>query len=178
MKNKIAPSKLKPTTIPPSVPILIPIIGMYQCHKPLCKTCKFVQHSLKTFNTKRKTYELKEFFNCSSDFVVYGLSCPCNLMYVGQIIRPLRQRFRKHRRYIEGGTDPHSIPRHFTTVHQKSTTGLQVWVIEQIDRSLPAAKRLKKLCARETYWIYNLDVLSPGGINDFLIDLFIIVLSI
>lgn len=60
----------------------------------------------------------------------------------------------------------HSVPKHFTQAHQQSTKGLQVWVIEQIPNSLPAAERFKKLCARETYWIYHLDVLSPGGMNE------------
>lgn len=50
--------------------------------------------------------------------------------------------------------------------HQGSTVGLKVQVIEQIRRSLPRAKRFKKLCARESYWIYSLDILSPGGIKE------------
>lgn len=148
------------------MPVLIPLVGKYQCHKALCKTCKFVQHGKKSFSTKGKTYQLKDFFNSSSDFVIYGLTCPCGLIYVGSTIRALRTRFGDHRRLIEGGTDPHTVPRHFPEVHQKSTNGLQVWVIEQIPSSLSAAERFKKLCARETFWIYNLDVLSPGGINE------------
>lgn len=85
---------------------------------------------------------------------------------MGRTIRALRTRFGEHRRLIEGVTDPHSVPRHFTEAHQQSTNGLQVWVIEQISSSLPAAERFKKLCIRETFWIYNLDVLSPDGINE------------
>lgn len=43
LKNSIAPSKLK-STIPISTqPCLIPLVGMYQCHKALCKTCHFVK---------------------------------------------------------------------------------------------------------------------------------------
>lgn len=166
LKNKIAPSKFKPISTTPPVLLLIPLVGMYQCRKALCKTCNFVQHGRKSFTTKGKTYMLKDFFNCSSDFVIYGLRCPCGLMYVGRTIRALRRRFGEHRRLIEGGTDPHSVPKHFASAHQGSTDGLEVWVIEQIPRSLPAAERFKKLCARETFWIYTLDVLSPGGINE------------
>lgn len=139
---------------------------MYQCRKTLCKTCKFVRHGQKAFSTKGKTYLLKDFFNCSSNFVVYGLTCPCGLIYVGHTVRALRTRFGEHRRLIEGGTDPHSGPRHFAEAHQHSTNSLQVWVIEQILSSLSVAKHFKKLCARETFWIYNLDALSPGGINE------------
>lgn len=60
----------------------------------------------------------------------------------------------------------HSVPRHFAEFHKKSIIGLTVWVIEQIPKSLTAAKCLKKLCARETFWIYNLNVLSPSGLNE------------
>lgn len=97
LKNKIAPSKFKSTIISPSVPVLLPLVGMYQCHKALCKTCTFIQHGQKSFCTKGKTYPLNEFYNCSSDFVVYGLTCPCGLIYVGRTIRPVRQRFGEHR---------------------------------------------------------------------------------
>lgn len=166
LRSKIAPSKFRSIPTASSVPTLIPLVGMYQCRKALCKTCKFIQHGQKSFTTKGKTFVLKEFYNCSSDFVVYGLMCPCGLMYVGRTIRALRRRFGEHRRLIEGGTDPHSVPRHFSLAHQGSTEGLKVWVIEQIPRSLPAAERFKRLCARETFWIYTLDVLSPGGINE------------
>lgn len=78
---------------------------MYQCRKALCKTCKFVQHGQKSFSTKGKTHLLKEFYNCSSDYVVYDLTCPCGLIYVGRTIQALRQRFSEHRRFIEDGTD-------------------------------------------------------------------------
>lgn len=60
LKNKIAPSKFKSTIAPPSV-ILTPFMGMYQCRKALCKTCKFLQHGQKSFSTKGKTFPLTDF---------------------------------------------------------------------------------------------------------------------
>lgn len=166
IKGKIAPSKLKKKTNTSSSLQLFFMIGMYQCRKPLCLTCSFVQHGQKTFTIKNKTYKISEFYTCSTDHVVYCLTCPCGLHYVGRTIRPLRQRFGEHRRFIEAGKDHHSVPRHFTQHHPKSTVGLKVWIIESIPATLPAAERFKRLCQRETYWIYALDVLSPGGINE------------
>lgn len=166
LKNRIAPSKLpidKPISNPTT---LIPLVGMYQCKKARCKTCMFVEHGKKSFLSKGRIYTLEQFYNCSSNFVVYGLTCPCGLIYVGRTICPLRQRFGQHRRLIEGGKDKHSVPRHFAECHNKSTTGLSVWVIEQIPKHMSEAERFKKLCARETFWIYCLDVLSPGGLNE------------
>lgn len=77
LKNKIAPSKLKITSAFPPITPLIPLVGMFQCWKKLRKTCHFVQHGQKSFSTKGQTYILKDFYNCSSDYVVYGLTCPC-----------------------------------------------------------------------------------------------------
>lgn len=168
IKSKVAPSK--PTEKPPppghSIPTFLAISGMYQCRKPLCKTCRFVTHGQKDFYVKGKTYRNKGFHTCSSDHVVYCLTCPCGLFYVGLTIRPLRKRFGEHRRFINGGLDNHSVPRHYLEYHDKSTDGLRVWVIEAMPRDLPPAERFWRLCHREMYWIFLLNVLAPGGLNE------------
>lgn len=110
-----------------------------------------------------KTYHLGEFYSCSPEFVIYCLTCPCGLLYVGRTVQTLRKRFGEHRRSIEEGAEL-TIPRHFKEFHQGSTKGLQVWVLESIPKSLPRAECTK--CERETFWIYTLDSLSPGGLNE------------
>lgn len=97
---------------------------------------------------------------------MYCLICPCKLLYVGRTICPLRQRFGKHRRLVELGSDKHSVPRHFLKYHARSTRGLQVWVIESIPKDLSEAERFSRLCERETFWIYTLDTLAPNGLNE------------
>lgn len=97
LKNKIVPSKLKSIKIDNPL-CLIPLIGIYRCNKPLCKTCTFVRHGQQSFQHKDKTYHLDKLFNCSTDYVVYCLTCPCKLLYVG-----LPQRFGKHRHFVEVG---------------------------------------------------------------------------
>lgn len=145
-------------------PCLIPLVGMYQCHKKLCLTCKHVNHSQKECKIKGKTYQLSSFFNCSTEFVVYCLICPCGLHYVGRTIRTLRKRFGEHRRLIEAGDDLHSVPLHFLKKLDHSFSGLRVWIIESISGALPLEERFKRLCQRETYWIYILNFLAPGGL--------------
>lgn len=140
LKNKIAPSKPK-CTKPNNPLVLIPLTGMYRCNKSLCKTCAFVRHGQRSFQHKDKIYQLEGFYNCSTEYVVYCLTCPCRSLYVGRTIRPLRQRFGKHRRFIEKGCDEHSVPRHFLEHHNQSTAGLQVWVLESIPRNLSEAER-------------------------------------
>lgn len=135
MKNKIEPCKLKCKKKKGPL-CLIPLKGMYRCNKSLCKTCQFVNHGQKSFTHKDKTYHLDNFYNCSSDYVVYCLTCPCKMLNVGRTIRPLRQRFGKHRQFVEVGCDKHSVPRHFLEYHAQSTAGLRVWVIESIPGGL------------------------------------------
>ena len=67
---------------------------------------------------------------------------------------------------MEAGCDEHSVPRHFLECHQKSTNDLKVWVIEQISNKHTEAERFHRLCERETFWIYSLDALRPGGMNE------------
>lgn len=139
--------------------------GMYCCKKPLCLTCNHVTHRQKEFICKGKSYTIPDFFTCSSEYVVYCLTCPCGLLYVGRTIRTLRKRFGEHRNFVEKGLDKYSVARHFKEFHQQSSAGMRVWVIEAIPKQLPSAKRYKRLCERENYWIFTLDSLSPGGLN-------------
>lgn len=82
------------------------------------------------------------------------------------MIRPLHKRFGEHRNPIEQGKDKHSVPRHFLEFHDQSSIGLRVWILEAIPNTFPPAEWYKKLCERENYWIYTLDTLSPGGLNE------------
>lgn len=167
VKSSIAPSKLKTTQKSPLQSLcLIPLTGMFQCRKILCLTCKHVNHGQKDFYTKGKKYMINNFFNCSSEYVIYALTCPCGLLYIGRTIRTLRKRFGEHRRFVEKMVDKHSVPRHFKEHHSGSLEGLRVWVIESIPSTLPLAERFSRLCQRETYWIYTLDSLAPGGLNE------------
>lgn len=75
--------------------------GFYKCGK--CKAC---------MNSKnRKTFplptgmprEIKKFINCNSDYCVYVIVNPCNLLYVGSMIFPIKKRILEHQRAIRNG---------------------------------------------------------------------------
>lgn len=145
LKQKIAPSKLKQKLT--KVPCLIPLKGMYQC-----KTCTFVQQGKQNDVIKGKTYTIKYFFNCCT----YHVICY-------RTIRPLRKRFGDHRRFIEKGNDEHSVPHHFLEVHNKSTKGLQVWIVEAMFRDLPEPELFHN-SAKEKPFGYSPSIPSlPGG---------------
>ncbi|PIO39511.1 hypothetical protein AB205_0069860 [Aquarana catesbeiana] len=145
IKAQIAPSKVKTAHPTASAPLtFFNIKGMYQCRKPLSLTCAHVTHRQKDFHHKGKLYVIPDFFNCGSDYVVYCLTCPCGLLYVGRTIRPLRKRFGEHHNLVEKGIDKHSVPRHFKEHHGQTSSGLCVWVIESIPPTLPTAECYKR----------------------------------
>ena len=41
-----------------------------------------------------------------------------------------------------------------------------MWVLESIPDTLPGAERYKRLCQQESFWIYPLGTLVPGGLNE------------
>lgn len=105
IKSRVAPSRLKMPPPPPSK-TFFDIKGMYQCRKPQCLTCKHVKHGQKGFNHKDKQYTFLAFYTCSTEFVVYCLSCPCGLLYVGRTIRTLRKRERGRKTQERGRKGP------------------------------------------------------------------------
>lgn len=135
IKAKIAPSKTKTSRPIRSIPLtFFGIKGMYQCKKPLCLTCAHVTH--------RQKYLFRK------GYVVYFLTCPCSLFYVGRTIRTLRKRFGEHRNLVEQGKDKRSVPRHFLQFHKQSSDGLRVWILEAISKTLPTAECFKRLCKK------------------------------
>lgn len=113
-----------------------------------------------------RQFNILQFICCSTQFVVYGLKCPCGSLYVGRTVRTMRTRFGEHRRFIEQKKDKHSVPRHFCQAHNGSTQGLELFGIEAIPMSLPEGERFSRLCQRESFWIFTLNSMSPEGLNE------------
>ncbi|OCT67514.1 hypothetical protein XELAEV_18038812mg [Xenopus laevis] len=86
---EVAPSPRQNTFMGP------PRDGMFQCRG--CFQCKFV-FTGDTFErmVAHKTYKIRGPFSCDTSFVVYMLVCLCNLIYVGETIQTIRDRFSQH----------------------------------------------------------------------------------
>lgn len=171
IKNIIAPSKLKTTMPGPRGDIRTYFdnrVGTYKCKKRGCLTCQFILHGRSSFqDTNGNTFHIKQFITCSTDHVIYILRCSCNLFYVGRTIRPMRKRIGEHRRFISKGCADHSVPRHFLRTHNKDLGKLEVMAIEAIPKgTLTDNERFSLLCKRETFWIFKMGSLAPGGLNE------------
>ncbi len=84
-----------------------------------CKICSACENAIKTDSftstTTQKTFKIKETITCSSSFVIYLISCPCGLQYIGKTNRQLKIRINEH-----GRMDIHSpVERHFADVDHK-----------------------------------------------------------
>lgn len=53
----------------------------------------FMWHRKKIVEGKDgRIHQLKQFINCGTEYVVYGIICPCGRLYVGRTSHPMRVR--------------------------------------------------------------------------------------
>lgn len=121
-KQLVAPTVCDPSIYKPM--FFQNLVGFYKCNKcALCyinaiKTRKTVQFTSRGTN---QVFPIKYFITCSTSCVVYLLTCPCGLDYVGRTVRPLQVRLNKHIGNIRRGFKGHPFSRHYLEVHQKKS---------------------------------------------------------
>lgn len=117
----------------------------------------------------QKEYEIGDLMNCSTDKVIYMLTCPCQKMYIGKTKRQLKIRIGEHLRDIKKERDPEKgqespVPKHFAQYHQCRTDGLKVKGIYAL--KLPTRGDFDRiLLQKEKWWIFTLKSLAPLGMN-------------
>ncbi|CAI9578678.1 unnamed protein product, partial [Staurois parvus] len=103
-----------PTKITAPLPTFDYRTGIYRCNKRGCLNCQSITHGRsQVLDSQGNSYHIRQFITCATDLIIYILTCPCKLLYVGRTTRPLRKRIGEHRRLIRDGCDKHSVPRHF-----------------------------------------------------------------
>lgn len=113
-----------------------------------------------------RVHKLKQFMNCGTQYIVYGIVCPCGRLYVGRTQRPMRVRIGEHKCGIINLRDKYPVPRHFVEAHQGKPAGMRVFGIESIGGDLDSGRKHQRLCKHEAYWIFTLGSLAPGGLNE------------
>lgn len=143
-----------------------------------CGACAFTSHRKKeVMGSNGHGHRIGQFINCGTSYLVYGIICPCGLLYVGRTTGPLRVGFSEHKCSIININvyDHHmknrkrynySVPRHFKECHNGNPTGLQVFGIEAIKKDDDTGRRFQRLCKRESFWIFTLGSLAPVGMNE------------
>ena len=133
------------------------------CGDKRCKCCRQMQRS-STFNSKTtgKTYKIFCSVNCKSSNVIYILTCSrCGLQYVGESMQPFHKRLNGHRSDLT--KKPHiPVSQHFRLPDHtlEDFNHMKICVIEQNGKWQDKQRE-----NRERFWIKELHVLHPHGIN-------------
>lgn len=119
IKNHLAPSRLPPVqqNLRSSEDV-----GCYRCKSSRCLSCFIITNGNKTFQStnRLKTWPITSHLDCSSQYIVYLLTCPCNLQNVRWTIQTFCQRFNTHRFNIKNAIPEHSISLHFSMHHNRN----------------------------------------------------------
>ena len=77
--------------------------GSFRCNKTSCTVCPFIDDGRNqySFYSTGQTFEIKSHITCETSNVIYMIQCTkCNLQYIGETKRRLKDRFNEHRRPI------------------------------------------------------------------------------
>ncbi len=110
-----------------------------------------------TFEEKRneKKFEITDFINCNSTYVIYRLECPCNCFYVELTKRRLHDRLAKHKYAIRTGNMNYPMAKHFIQAKHGTDSNLKVIGIEQVSLNIRGGDRLRWLKQQETFGYIN-----------------------
>lgn len=98
--------------------------GFFPCFGKLCNVCKYAEKrtTFVSSRTDSKNYDIRDFINCNSTYVVYNIVCrSCNLIYVGCTKRKLKTRIAEHvADILHCRTNVSGAAKHFLEKHSGS----------------------------------------------------------
>ena len=134
---------------------LPPVKGHFPCGN--CAACPFTTKSQVLQLGLKNPWVQRSFTNCNSMRVIYLITCPCGLRYVGMTERKVKIRILEHRSNIRCQRKTTKMSTHFVTARH-SPDDLQWTVLEQINRNSP-------LYEKEQRWVHRLRT-SLCGLNE------------
>ena len=138
--------------------------GFVSCGQAHCFTCRFhANDSTHFYNIQNNTQiKIENTIYCKSSNIIYLISCTkCNVQYIGETARTLRERMNDHRSAINKRKNT-PIGLHFNTPGH-SYLNMRVVPIELINNKTNPTNARK---IREKYWQYRLKTLHPIGLNN------------
>lgn len=138
--------------------------GSYPCGS--CTFCKYMDKKKSFVNPRdNRSFEIQQFINCRTTKVIYAAQCSCPKLYVGKTIQQLRRRISQHISTINTGADT-PLSRHVRYFHNGEVDSLKFWGICKLQTGPRKGNIDKKLLQEEARWIFRLNSLSPGGLNE------------
>ena len=116
-----------------------------------CATCSYITNLLTSYTCKSETRDLHGQYN------------RCNLQYLGENKRRLKDRFNEHRRAVDKTnikSKPTNVSEHFLSHSNHSHTDMQLIPLEKIHSSRDSVRK-----ARESHLIDKAMTLEPHGLN-------------
>ncbi|KAL2101113.1 hypothetical protein ACEWY4_002874 [Coilia grayii] len=135
-----------------------------------CRTCAACRNSTKKATSfscaaTGKQFSIKQFTTCNTSNVIYLITCPCNKQYVGKTSRPIKTRIIEHNSAIRRRDDKAPVAQHFMEAGHPLSS-LSFTVIEHITHARRGGDLNRRLLQRECFWIWTLNCLHPGGMNE------------
>ena len=142
-----------------------PTPGSFRCNNRNCTTCPYIEHGRNqyTFHSTGETHHIKSHITCETFNVIYLIQCRlCNLQYIGETKRRLKDRFNEHRRPILNPTGNYihtAVSEHFLTSNHSDNHMLLI-PIEKLKNGRDSFRK-----AREAHLIHKAKTIEPLGIN-------------
>ncbi|KAE8631062.1 hypothetical protein XENTR_v10001061 [Xenopus tropicalis] len=145
-------------------------LGCYKC--PDCVTCRCLLTGPDFPHPHTgKRLKIHSRLGCLSTYVVYIITCPCGLYYVGKTVTTLRERISNHRsaisRALKDEESNQPVARHFLLMRHTLPT-FKCMAIDQQPPLPRGGNRDLALLQRESRWIHKLDCVAPRGLNETL----------
>ena len=154
LRDLLVNAQLKPS-------FLLPALGSTPCGSSRCLTCQHIRTGTTVQSTSTgHSFNVRATATCKTSNVIYVIECKlCNVQYVGETQNALHIRLNGHRNDIRHMKIDKPVAAHFSKPSH-SLTDLAIMVLE-VMRSQNSDLRKR----RESYWIYQLQSLHPGGLN-------------
>lgn len=97
--------------------------------------------------------------------VIYMLSYPCVMAYVGQTKRTLKLCIAEQKTVIQHMEDSYALACHYMKANHASAATLYFRAIEHVKTYARGGHIIARFKQREAFWIYTLDNTAPRGPN-------------
>ena len=162
LRDTLVTAKL-PSNSTTSHPQLPP--GSFRCGRN-CVTCPYISDGLTnyTFFSTGETRPIKSHLTCDTKNLIYLIQCNrCNLQYIGETKRRLKDRFNEHRRTIDkpnSKSKPTTAAEHFISSPNHSAHDMELIAIEKVFSKRDSIRK-----AREAFLISRGNTIYPDGLN-------------
>ena len=137
-----------------------------ECKKANCKYCNMLDKDgqIKNHITGRQ-HVTKHNVTCNSSNLIYCIECKkCNIQYVGQTKRKIKERLREHMYNIKKKVHTSDVTYHFN-LEGHSTDDMKVYITDFIYEHPDSQKSKNLRTAIEFNWIHRLQSQAPTGLN-------------